>query len=478
VPRVRAKPAVLTASVYEKSVADGSSDVSNETLGAYPGSGLSGTAGDVAADAAPSVRGTKGEFRTPGEVVAGGEEQGVPGREVCFIAERKGAGGSAMWVGGASIVVVVVEVVCGEIERSSSSSSWDTEGKQGPGSRSGAVFTFLFRLSLDPCVMSAPHSPSSSPPPAGVLAPESITKKEPTIDDEGETEAKSGSETGSAKDEASGSDGSEDDDKESSPAASDSVKVTENARSSTTATAAAPSTEWQAIWSPAHNAYYFFNPTTQETTWVNPLQPPQPEASTSSEGNTIAKVPTAEDVAAAAVEAAQATSSSSTSNLPPHLRQLYQAQAAAEAAGIDPALAYLDPSLALPGGAGVGGGAYSATARFNAHTGAFAKTDARDPSHLSEYSRMQRMSQFYFDTDQWERDVEKRKAEELEAEEAGARKRKPTKKDLVRVYRSKKERSCFWANDIWACRSALKSKRSRKSWQRRPGYETRNASVL
>ncbi|EUC61458.1 WW domain protein [Rhizoctonia solani AG-3 Rhs1AP] len=34
-----------------------------------------------------------------------------------------------------------------------------------------------------------------------------------------------------------------------------------------------PQNEWQAVWSPAHNAYYFFNSRTSETTWVNPLDP-------------------------------------------------------------------------------------------------------------------------------------------------------------------------------------------------------------
>ena len=39
---------------------------------------------------------------------------------------------------------------------------------------------------------------------------------------------------------------------------------------------AAVQAQWHAIWSPAHGAYYFYNPSTTETTWVNPLAPGQP----------------------------------------------------------------------------------------------------------------------------------------------------------------------------------------------------------
>jgi hypothetical protein len=95
-------------------------------------------------------------------------------------------------------------------------------------------------------------------------------------------------------------------------------------------------------------------------------------------------------------------------------------------------LAYLDPSLASIPGAHPAGFKY--TAKFNARTGAFAKPDARDPTHLSEYERAKRMSEFYFDVGAWEKDVEERKKEEAEeAEGSGKKRKRPTKKDLVRT---------------------------------------------
>ena len=165
---------------------------------------------------------------------------------------------------------------------------------------------------------------------------------------------------------------------------------------------------WQAVWSAAHNAYYFYNSVTQETTWTNPLQP---EASTSS--------------AADASSSSEPQASGSTST-PAPTGSLYQLQAAALAQGIDPALAFLDPSLVASTSSTPA--AFTYTAKFNARTGAFTRPDGRDPNHVSEYERARRMSEAYFDVNQWEEELEQRKAEE----EAESKKRKrPTKKDLV-----------------------------------------------
>lgn len=170
---------------------------------------------------------------------------------------------------------------------------------------------------------------------------------------------------------------------------------------------AAAADNWQAIYSPAHGAYYFYNTVTHETTWANPLQPPAAASSSTSppEASTSAAASTSTPAAAAS---------------------LYALQEAAVAQGIDPSLAYLDPSLAGPSARG----SDTFTAKFNSRTGAFARPDGRDPSHLSEYERAKRMSQAYFDVGQWEKDLEERNAEE---EESKKRKR-PTKKDLVRLY--------------------------------------------
>ncbi|OAX36894.1 hypothetical protein K503DRAFT_743582 [Rhizopogon vinicolor AM-OR11-026] len=171
---------------------------------------------------------------------------------------------------------------------------------------------------------------------------------------------------------------------------------------------------WQAIWSPQHNTYYFYNSETKETTWINPLQPatttPETDPSSSS------------------------TSQPGPSLIDPHYAML---QANAMAQGIDPSLAHLDPSLASSSGVPSN---FMYTAKFNARTGAFAKADSRDPTHLSEYERAKRMSEFYFDVGAWEKDVEARKREEAEAEAEGeGRKRKrPTKKDLERFKEQKR----------------------------------------
>jgi hypothetical protein len=175
--------------------------------------------------------------------------------------------------------------------------------------------------------------------------------------------------------------------------------------------AAASTTAWQAIWSPEYKAYYFYNAETQETTWSNPLQPP-PQAS---DGDPSQSSPPS------------GYAGPSTASASPYSAL----QAAAEAAGIDPSLAHLDPTLASVPGATPG--SYAFTARFNARTGTFAKPDARDPTHLSEYERAKRMSEFYFDVGAWEADVEKRKMDEAEEAEAGSskKKKKLTKKDIV-----------------------------------------------
>lgn len=165
---------------------------------------------------------------------------------------------------------------------------------------------------------------------------------------------------------------------------------------------------WQAVFSPQHNAYYFYNASTAETTWVNPLQPSPSDPSSSSAG-------------------AQDTAADANGDVIPNPYDPNSLEARAIAAGIDPSLAHLDPSLAGPSSLAHSG---SFAAKFNARTGAFSAADARAPSHLSEYERMKRMNEFYFDMGAWEKDVEQRDAEE---KEGGKKRKRPTKKDLVSV---------------------------------------------
>lgn len=171
---------------------------------------------------------------------------------------------------------------------------------------------------------------------------------------------------------------------------------------------------WQAIFSPQHNIYYFYNSSTGETTWINPLQSSPSDPSSSSTGT--------QDTAADAQDNDQDGS------VNPNPYDPNSIEARAIAAGIDPSLAFLDPSLAGPSSLAPSGGF---TAKFNARTGAFAAADSRAPSHLSEYERMKRMSQFYFDVGAWEKEVEERYEEEKEG--GGKKRKKPTKKDLVSV---------------------------------------------
>ena len=194
--------------------------------------------------------------------------------------------------------------------------------------------------------------------------------------------------------------------------------------------------DWQAIWSPAHNAYYFHNAATKETTWMNPLHQGQQSAGESNgKGKERATSGTnggddeeaesrdKDDEEQGNVAGPSTTTVAGTTI--PGLTQWEQMQANALAQGIDPHLAHLDPSLAT--GPSLPSGAF--TARFNAKTGAFTAVDGRDPSHLSEYERAKRMSQFYFDVGAWEQELEQRD----DAEEERKKKRKPTKKDLVSI---------------------------------------------
>lgn len=193
----------------------------------------------------------------------------------------------------------------------------------------------------------------------------------------------------------------------STPVSSSAIPAAQSAAAPVVATATAG--DWQAVWSPQHNAYYFYNSVTHETTWTNPLQS---EASASSPGE-------ASSSSAPGPSTSAATASTDS---------LYALQAAAAAQGIDPSLAYLDPSLASSTPSNPT--AFTYTAKFNARTGAFARPEGRDPTHVSEYERARRMSEAYFDVGQWEQDVEQRN----EQEEADGKKRKrPTKKDLVSI---------------------------------------------
>ncbi|KAF7343400.1 WW domain-containing protein [Mycena venus] len=213
--------------------------------------------------------------------------------------------------------------------------------------------------------------------------------------------------------------------KEDAPAASDAPEFASTTEPSAeppaeSAPVAAP-TAWQAIFSPQFNAYYFYNSETQETTWTNPLVPPEPAAESASTS------------AAPADESSTEAGAAETSSIP-HYAAL---QNAAIAQGIDPALAYLDPSLAASTSSADPAGLPSFQAKFNARTGQFAAMDSRTPAHLSEYERAKRMSDVFFDVAAWEQNLAQQHAAEAEGSAEKKRKR-PTKKDLERFKQQKK----------------------------------------
>ncbi|KAJ6613610.1 hypothetical protein B0H10DRAFT_2222114 [Mycena sp. CBHHK59/15] len=208
----------------------------------------------------------------------------------------------------------------------------------------------------------------------------------------------------------------------STSAAAEPTPATESAPPTESAPAAQPpAPAWQAIFSPQYNAYYFHNSETQETTWTNPLQPPEPAASTST-------VPAAEP-STAAPEAMQPDASI------PHYTALQQV---AIAQGIDPHLAYLDPSLAAPTSAADPSGLPTFQAKFNARTGQFAAMDSRSPAHLSEYERAKRMSEVFFDVAAWEQNLAQNQAAEAEGSGSDKKRKRPSKKDLERFKQQKK----------------------------------------
>lgn len=184
--------------------------------------------------------------------------------------------------------------------------------------------------------------------------------------------------------------------------------------SQTTPSASLSAGPWQAIFSPQYNAYYFYNTSTGETSWVNPLQSPPSHPSSATQNNTGGDPEAEVDSSLGAVN--------------PNPYDPNSLEARAIAAGIDPSLAYLDPSLAGPSSLAPSG---MFTAKFNARTGAFTAVDGRAPSHLSEYERMKRMNAFYFDVGAWETEVEERDAEEKAG--GGKKRKRPSRKDLVGI---------------------------------------------
>lgn len=188
-------------------------------------------------------------------------------------------------------------------------------------------------------------SPKLAPKTAG--KPEDVEEESQVTQTEEKptTEMTPANEASSSKSASSSSDGDNSDAEEQQEASSSSS-------AKDTPAPAADAAQWQAIWSPQYNAYYFFNAATQETTWVNPLQP---EASSSSTA-------AAEQEEATPEAEGDSENTEAGSSTGPQLSAVAAKHAALQAAalaqGIDPLLAHLDPTLlqsTIPGSTGPSG---------------------------------------------------------------------------------------------------------------------------
>lgn len=168
-----------------------------------------------------------------------------------------------------------------------------------------------------------------------------------------------------------------------------------------------------------HTAWYFWNTSTGEVTWTNPLEP-----------STSASEPNSPLPSEAPPLPAGPVPVPTTGRLGPF-------RPGGAPPDIDPDLAYLLPPEARGGTRGAGpssmGGAGGQTAQFNARTGRFTAADYKfTVDHLDEYNRMKRMNSQYFDQEAWERE---RAAEAIkrQRDEAQGLASKPqiTKKDMV-----------------------------------------------
>lgn len=183
---------------------------------------------------------------------------------------------------------------------------------------------------------------------------------------------------------------------------------------------------WQAIWSPSHNAYYFYNADTGETTWTNPLA----DSSSSSALTTTTSATTTEAAVSSEEELAQR-------------------------AGIDPDLAFLDPGLyasqlAAARATSSSAGAYASQGIFDKRTGRFraaaAAAAAVDPSAASTTTtedpsssaiRAKRQLGEFLDVDAWQQAKEQ---ERLEESSDKRQRPYPSKKEVAQFKERKKER--------------------------------------
>lgn len=200
---------------------------------------------------------------------------------------------------------------------------------------------------------------------------------------------------------------------------------------------------FSAVWDLSHNAYYFWNAATNETTWNNPLVSSD-GAGPSSSSAPQAGVPSSNQNAHSINEADASTRDESVSE-----------QDFAQMHGIDPDLAFLDPTLyaslmsrASSSGSS-SGAAYRSAGHFDARSGRFVPSSQAapggryDPSRIDESSRAARQMNHMFDYESWAAQrgrAQSASADEPEGDAArgGKGQKRPTKTELE-IFRERKK---------------------------------------
>lgn len=146
------------------------------------------------------------------------------------------------------------------------------------------------------------------------------------------------------------------------------------------------------------NQYYFHNSATNTTTWENPREGP------SSAAPQIPTVPI--------------DSTAITNNV-------------GQYGGIDPDLAYLDPSLRQSSTSS----APSYQARFNSRTGRFQGDPSMTPDRISEFKRGERQQEAFYDTASWQESLGGKglKRSGIGEADGTGKPKKLTAKELVRM---------------------------------------------
>jgi hypothetical protein len=206
--------------------------------------------------------------------------------------------------------------------------------------------------------------------------------------------------------------------------------------------------------------YYFWNRKTNTTTWTNPFEAEDAAAAAAAASSTssAAASGSVSPTQAASVSGSSSEATKAKAGSPQPVKDTPSTDgtkidnteaaalgpSAASFGGIDPDLAYLDPSLAGRARSAGGAGAYAA--RFNARTGRFEGDPNKNPDRVSDVQRAKRQNQFYFDYDGWqatlaqqqEQTTLKRAGGDLEDDDS--KRNRPSKKEMDAIKARNKEK--------------------------------------